>query len=242
MADQTIKTQVRALLQTGLEEQRVLIAGLSDEQRSQVGTAEQWNAKNLISHIAAGHAELVAAMQAMLRGEQPDETFNESDADRNRAVFEERQAWPWPKVSAAAEESFAGLLALLDTFSDTDLTAPDYFPKPLNRSLWRIFVDYGYWHPVGHYADYYLEHGDLARATALQQKIAKDTASLGNDEARGIADYNLACFYAKTGQKSQALELLPGALKLAPRLVEWSKEDKDLISLHNELEYQALYT
>ena len=71
--------------------------------------------------------------------------------------------------------------------------------------------------------------------------MAKETASLGDDDVCGIADYDRACFYAKTGQKGQALALLPGALNMPPRLVDWSKEDPDLISLHAEPACQALY-
>jgi hypothetical protein len=52
---------------------------------------------------------------------------------------------------------------------------------------------------------------------------------------------DLACFYATTGQSDQALALLPKALRLQPDLVEWSREDSDLTSLHNLLAYQALY-
>jgi len=51
----------------------------------------------------------------------------------------------------------------------------------------------------------------------------------------------LACFYAANGQLEQALVILPEALRLQPDLVEWSKEDADLISLHNLPAYQALY-
>ena len=39
----------------------------------------------------------------------------------------------------------------------------------------------------------------------------------------------------------QALALLPEALRLQPDLVEWSKEDTDLSSLHDLPAYQALY-
>lgn len=81
----------------------------------------------------------------------------------------------------------------------------------------------------------------MARASALHQRLAEATVSLGDDDSRGAADYNLACFYAKTGQKEPALALLPGALKLTPRLVAWSKEDPDLVSLHGAPAYQALY-
>jgi hypothetical protein len=51
----------------------------------------------------------------------------------------------------------------------------------------------------------------------------------------------LACFYATSGQADKALALLPEALRIQPDVVEWSKEDSDLISLHGLVAYQALY-
>ena len=242
MADQTIKAQVQALLQAGLVEQRAFVASLTGEQHSQVGTPERWSAKNIVGHVASGNAELAAALQAALRGEAPADVFSAPDFNqRNREVFEERRDWPWPKVTAAAEAAYAELMAALKPFSDSDLATPDHFPKPLRLPLWRIFIGYAYWHPLSHYSDFYQEHGDMPRATLLQEKMARETNHLAVDEARGIADYNLACFYAKAGQKRQALDLLPGALKLAPSLVELSKRDTDLDSLHEEPDYQALY-
>ena len=53
--------------------------------------------------------------------------------------------------------------------------------------------------------------------------------------------YNLACFYATTGQPDKALPLLPEALRLRPDLVEWSKEDSDLDTLRDMPAFQALY-
>ena len=57
----------------------------------------------------------------------------------------------------------------------------------------------------------------------------------------GIARYNLACFYALTGQIDLALPELREALKLRPSLLEWSKQDPDLAVLRAEPMYQALY-
>lgn len=242
MADQTIKAQVQALVQAGLDEQRAFVAGLTGEQRNELGTAEHWAAKNIVAHVAAGNAELAAAVQAALRGEAPDAVFIPSDFNqRNRDTFEERRDWSWSKVTAAAEDAYADLMAALKHFSDSELTPPDHFPKPLSRPLWRTFVGYAYWHPVTHFTDFYVEQGDMLRATRLQETMARETNRLPLDEARGIADYNLACFYAKNGQKRQALDLLPGALKLAPSLLDLSKQDSDLDSLHGEPDYQALY-
>jgi hypothetical protein len=239
MAEETIKPKLAALLKMGAEEQRAFIAGLSVVQRAQVGTSDKWSAKDILAHIALWQAYRVQEYQMLERGETPPELRGGNDG--NEINFYAHRDQPWSEVIAAAESASIGILALLEGFSDAELTTPGRLPSHRNEPLWREFHGIGYVHPVFHYADFYAEHGEMARAAALHQRLAEGTASVGGDDSRGVADYNLACFYAKTGQKDLALALLPGALKLAPRLVEWSKEDVDLLSLHGETAYQALY-
>lgn len=239
MPDGTIKPKLIELLKVGADEQRAFIAGLSESQRTQVGTPEKWSAKDYLTHIVFWQKRLVQDYKLLERGETPSELPD--DDEQNQIIFQTHLAQSWPETIAAAESAYTDLLAQLEVYSEADLTTENRLPSPRNNPLWRDFLSSGYAHPVSHYADFYLEHGDMAHATALQQQLAKNTANLGDDEARGIADYNLACFYAKTTQKDLALALLPNALKLSPRLIEWSKEDPDLLSLHAEPAYQALY-
>ena len=238
MAENT-KAKLIALLKTALDEQRAFVAGLSDAERTQAGTATKWSAKDTLAHIAFWQTHQVQVYKALARGEKPADVAD--DDVQNQIVFNERCDQPWPVVIASAEEAYEALRILVESYTEAGLTTPNQFPPPYERPLWRYFLGNGYTHPVLHYADFYIDHGDLARATARNKQIAKETADFGDDEWRGIADYNLACFYAKTGQKAQAFELLPAALKLAPDLVEWSKEDPDLLPLHGESEYEALY-
>ena len=58
---------------------------------------------------------------------------------------------------------------------------------------------------------------------------------------RGTTLYNLACANALAGRREKALALLREGLQLNPGLVAWSKSDPDLVSLHGESEYQAIY-
>jgi len=58
----------------------------------------------------------------------------------------------------------------------------------------------------------------------------------------GAARYNLACFYALSGQNEKAMNELREALQLRPDLLEWSKQDADLATLRHLPAYQALYS
>ena len=81
----------------------------------------------------------------------------------------------------------------------------------------------------------------MAASELLEKAVVQEQAlgTLPND--RGAALYNLACFYATTGQPDKALPLLPQALRLRPDLVEWSKQDSDLDVLRDLPAFKALY-
>ena len=98
----------------------------------------------------------------------------------------------------------------------------------------------GFEHPIVHYANYYQRRGDLAKATQLYEASVAAVADL--PEWYGSARYNLACFYALSGQTDWAIAELQAALQLRPDLLEWSKQDTDLASLRDAAAYQALYS
>ena len=53
--------------------------------------------------------------------------------------------------------------------------------------------------------------------------------------------YNLACVYALSGLKDQAIQAVKESFPLNPYLVEWSKKDSDLDSIRQEPAFLALY-
>ena len=81
--------------------------------------------------------------------------------------------------------------------------------------------------------------GELARANQMQ--IAATEALLALSDWRNVARYNLACFYALTGQKDKALVELRESLQINLDLIEWSKHDSDLDSLRDDPAFRALY-
>lgn len=84
---------------------------------------------------------------------------------------------------------------------------------------------------AGPYADF----GDREKALAALKKV------LEIDPNDGLAQYNCACTYAVMGDKKQALICLRNAVASGYRNVcEWVKSDPDLVSLHNDPEYESL--
>jgi hypothetical protein len=72
-------------------------------------------------------------------------------------------------------------------------------------------------------------------------QVAVTEALLALSDWRNVARYNLACFYALTGQKKKAMAELRESLQTNPDLIEWSKRDSDLDSLRDDPAFQALY-
>jgi non-specific serine/threonine protein kinase len=84
---------------------------------------------------------------------------------------------------------------------------------------------------AGPYADF----GDREKALSVLKKV------LQLEPNDGLAQYNCACTYAVLGDKKQALTCLRNAVTSGYRNVcEWVKSDPDLVSLHNDPEYESL--
>jgi len=53
--------------------------------------------------------------------------------------------------------------------------------------------------------------------------------------------YNLACIYAAVGKKTEAIAALRRASDAGFRDAKWARRDTDLMSLHDEPEFDELY-
>jgi tetratricopeptide (TPR) repeat protein len=240
MEQTPLKSRLAELLERALADQKALIAELSDAERAALGTPEHWSVKDMLAHITFWKRNTVTRLAAAARGETPP---NFDDFDRlNAENFEKCRMRAWPQLIAEADQAHADLSAGMQALPEDALSDPDRFAWQNGRSLLSSVVGNGYWHPQAHIAQFYVERGDLPRATRFQELVTETLGQFGDDVTpRGVALYNLACFYAITGQHDRALKLLPEALRLQPDLVEWSKEDPDFVSLRELPAYQALY-
>jgi hypothetical protein len=64
-----LRTTLLNLLDRAYQEEQAFVEGLSDEERSTVGTLEQWSAKDVIAHIAAWKERMARNLAAVARGE-----------------------------------------------------------------------------------------------------------------------------------------------------------------------------
>jgi tetratricopeptide (TPR) repeat protein len=86
-----------------------------------------------------------------------------------------------------------------------------------------------------------LQQGDVARATRLYEELIEAVRQMSLPASElGRTIYQLACFYALTGQSTQAIEGLAEALQLEPRAFEWLRQDSDLDTLRTIPAFQEL--
>ena len=205
-----------------------------------MGTADHWSVKDIVLHMAFWKNRQVERLSAAARGETPVESDHYEQV--NARVFEEWRERSLQAVIDESERVFEALVSQVREFDPVALADPNRYAWQNGRPLLSSLVSNGFWHPESHIAQCYVDRGDLPQATRMQEDLADQLGRYGDQLVpRGEALYNLACFYATNGQAARALELLTEALRLQPDVVEWSKEDPDLISLHGLPAYQALY-
>ncbi len=242
MENVPLKSRLLDLLRRAHTDEQALVSSLTAEEKAAAGTPERWSAKDLLAHITYWRDRLTQRLAARARGESFSGLTDREVDEENAVVFEAHREQSWEEVQAYAERVFDQLIALVSQFGEQELTDPTPVGWYDNRSLLAAIVGNSFTHPETHVAGFYLERGDLAHARQMQEDMADALVGIdGSPKTRGAALYNLACFYALSGESAKAIELLRQALPLRADLVEWSKQDTDLVSLRKLPEYQALY-
>ena len=236
MAD--LKTRLIQLLDLSRSFCQQLIADLDPTERNFGGAWENWSIKDELAHVIAWQLNSMARIAAWRYGE-PVPDFSDFQTI-NRAIYDTNRDRSLAEIVAEGDRAHADLVALIQSSSEEDLTRQEHFSGQGARSLVaQIMID-GFEHPIVHYADYYRRRGDLTRAVQVHEAGVAAVAEW--PEWSGQARYNLACFYALSGQTDRAIAELQAALQLRPDLQEWSRQDTDLASLRDAADYQALYS
>jgi tetratricopeptide (TPR) repeat protein len=217
--------------------QQQLIADLDPAERAANGTWENWSIKDELAHVVAWQLNSLARIAALVHGEPPPD-FSDYETI-NRSIYDTNHDRPLAEIAAEADRAYADFAALVRSMPEEDLAQPARFSDQEARPLATQIMGNGFEHPVLHYADFYRRRGDAARAVQLYEASVAAVADW--PELHGTMRYNLACFYALNDQADQAIVALSAALRLRPDLVEWSKQDTDLVSLRDVPAYQALY-
>ena len=240
MSNESIKPQLIDLLKRARADEAQLIASLTIAEREHVGTLTHWSVKDLVSHLNYWRGSVLARLQMVQRGETPFSTSNY--LEMNDQNFEATRYLTWAETLEDSERTFDELVSIVSSFSEQDLTEPQRYEWRKGEPLWTFIRGNAFDHPEAHIAQYYFDHGDRARALAMQRELADLTMQVDpSPHSRGTAIYNLACFLALNGETAEAIKNLRESFVQRPDLIEFSNEDSDLNALRELPEYQALF-
>src|SRR6266581_8218485 len=126
MTAQPLKTIVLDLLQQSHLDEEAFLYELDETERTAIGTAELWSAKDHMAHRTFWHQDLILKVTAILQHQEvpPSE---ESDDQINAKVFEEHKLRPWSDIHAESERDYAELIPLTEHLSEEDLTTANRF-------------------------------------------------------------------------------------------------------------------
>jgi hypothetical protein len=239
------KEKLIDVLSYGRAEVSGFVASLDDGQRAAIGAADRWSAKDVVGHLTEWLARLVSDLDRAGQGEEPPNqvpsNYDHID-ETNAEIYRQYQNLSWEEVTAIMGHSFAAISAYAQAAAPDDLDDTGRIPWRQGRPLWRMLAGTAVEHPILHLSYFHLSNGNIAEAVRLQENSIARLLELDDSPAwRGIQTYNLACIQALSGQVEEALANLSEALRLTPDLTEWAKQDPDLVGLHDNPVYQALY-
>lgn len=224
------RTAIVGLLCLVASEEAILLAAVDPS--GDEGDPQTWAARPTIIHNSDFRAEQVERLVAVRQNRTP------TDFRRVDHTASDVYAGYAARGDGALRESRITNAALLDELqqtSDEDLLDPSRHPWLRGRPLWLQVIVRGFWHPLGHLGDYYLQHGQPDRALALHAHAAATAVYLNTPAAAlGMAHYSLACAQAVTGQIAAARDSLAIAVSLNSDLREHASRESDLAPLRRE--------
>lgn len=242
MTNTPMNPYILALLHFARQQELKLVGELNDDERKASGQLSTRAAKDVLSNILRGKAFQTQRLAAAKRGEVPPSRQGMGEVhQRNRQTFLSSQTNTFEETEKASEQIFNAFIAQVESMSEEELNDPHHYPWQEGERLRGGVLHDGLFSPCEQLTLLSLSQQQRPFAFQLQEALVEEVRKSGLPaEGVGVTIYNLACFYAKNDQPEQALLLLPEALKLRPTLLEWSKCDSDLASLHAHPAFQAL--
>ena len=231
-----MKDKLHDLIKAGRDKETAeLLPYVNDAPPEEPG---HWTAKDQLAHLTAWRQYAAAEMVAVRTG-GPGPIASDDDDVENAKTYRETHDLPAATIRTAGSTSWDQLSAAMEACSDADLTKPR-LRRPA-QPLWQNIPNNTYFHLAEHLANWHSERGDEAAAEQSAwwgHDLASST--FPNDRTRGVAAYNLACFYAKRGRVEAAMAQLRKGFELRPDLREVAKQDPDLDPIRQTLELAGL--
>jgi hypothetical protein len=233
MTDEPLRRQLRGTVEAAREKERTL-AELCDDTPAEADG--RWTAKDHVAHLSAWREHAARVLDAAVHGEELAEDFDiDTENARTYATNRDRSAHD---VLAAAGASYDQLLAAIDATTEAVLQRDR---KGRAGPVWRVVPGNGHTHVGEHVIQLQLEDGDDKAAEETAVWVHGLDLLFTDAQSQAVADYNLACFYARAGRAEEAIPLLRRSLEKGnASLAEWAREDADLNNIRDRPEVSAL--
>lgn len=221
-----VKEMLRNLIQVGRQRERTELQ--PDVNDSPSDLPGRWTAKDQLAHVTAWRQVAAAELEAVRTG-VPDPAVSDGDDVENARIYEATHRLPAASIIEAAERSWDQLTSALEACSEEVLSKPRIRTRGRPEELlWQVVPDN--MHHLAEHLVYWqtdaANDAGAAEAAIWAYEIA--TATFPDDRGRGVAAYNLGCFYAVRARFDEAMPLLLRGLELRPDLRDWAKQDSDL--------------
>jgi len=190
--------------------------------------AGRWHPKDHLAHIAWHRDRNARLIEAVRTGGELPRDVGE---DVNTSIYTATRDQPVAEVIAATRRSWDLLESVIEACTEEEWERPRPYGPPGRKLVDGSPGD----HLAAHLMWCHLEAGNEKAAEAIQL-WARDLSSRTSSDPRthAVGAYNLACFYARTGQVADALPLLRESFGVAPDLMDWSHKDPDLDPIRDE--------
>jgi hypothetical protein len=215
--------------------ERDLIGSLDPDRRDTPVRDGDWSPKDHQAHLTAWKARQADRLAAARAGDELPPAVPDTETDAvNAELHATRADWTWEAIEREADAVSRRLAdELAATDSESLLANPHLVDGTFGNGAfhaqqhfsWLLAAD------IGLDADRVLRFGDEIERMVRESGLP--------DRDRATAIYNTACFMAVIGHPDQARPRLRDAFALRPELVEWAKQDGDLVALRDEIEALA---
>jgi hypothetical protein len=235
VTEASLRDRLLQTLDAAQEREAVLLALCEDTPAAEEG---RWTAKDNVAHLNTWREHATRTLHAVRSGQPVEGPFDDSQIDgRNAEIYEAHRRDSADEVRAASAATYVALKASVAACTDDELRSE----RPNGGAVWRVIPGNGHAHVAQHVSSWLAEHDDPAGAeeTALWA-FTLETELFPEPADKAVADYNLACFYARNARVEEALPLLGLALRSQPDLREWAMNDPDLAPIREDPRVQSL--
>ena len=232
MTDDNLTDALALTIETARSAERDLFGGLGGAILERPIREGDWSSKDFQAHLTAWKARQADRFAAMREGRELPPPMEDPEEDAlNADLRAARIDWDWVAVVEEAD-AVADRLTWELRQSDPDML------RASDRLITGTFGN-GVLHTLTH-VRWLLEAGvplDRARVAAFEDEaLDVVSAEVIPEVARAVGVYDLACYHALSGSPDLARALLRDAFRMDPELVEFSRTDEELLSIHGDLD------